>query len=192
MKISINGAETEESSFQGETLKEVLDEIVKNHQNTYIRRIWMEGQEVPTNAPDILLTSTSSIELLELELAELKDLVSTNLANVKGYLEKLIPGFQQAADLFRLGNEQEAHKFYLQILDGIDWVSQVAQTIVGSRGNEFERQDLKDRQKKLTSLMAQMLETHQNQDWVLLADLLEYEMIPFYGDWREAFSRMEI
>ena len=191
MRISINGAETEESSFQGETLKEVLDEIVKSHSGTYIRRVWLDGQEVSSSAPDTLMSAVSSIELLELELADLKDLMANNLGNAKEYLEKLIPGFQKAADLFRMGNEQEAHKFYLQILDGIDWISQVVQTVVNSRNKELEGQDLKDRQERLTGLMTQMLEANQNQDWVLLADLLEYEMIPFYENWQEALSKME-
>mgnify|MGYP005633722859 FL=1 len=192
MKISINGAEAEESSFQGETLKEVLDAILKGRQDSYIRRIWLEGQEVSSNAQDTLMTSISSIELLELELAYLEDLLANNLGNAKEYLEKLIPGFQQAADLFRMGNEQEAHKFYLQILDGVDWFSQVALNIVKSLEKEIEGQSLEDRQEALTGLMAQMLEANQNQDWVLLADLLEYEMIPYYEDWRETLSRINV
>jgi hypothetical protein len=192
MKISINGAEAEESSFQGETLKEVLDAILKGRQDSYIRRIWLEGQEASSNAQDTLMTSISSIELLELELAYLEDLLANNLGNAKEYLEKLIPGFQQAADLFRMGNEQEAHKFYLQILDGVDWFSQVALNIVKSLEKEIEGQSLEDRQEALTGLMAQMLEANQNQDWVLLADLLEYEMIPYYEDWRETLSRINV
>ena len=190
MKISINGAEAEESSFQGETLKEVLDVILKSRRDFYVRRIWLEGQEVSSSAMDTLMTSITSIELLELELAHLGDLLANNLANAKEYLEKLIPGFQKAADLFRMGNEQEAHKFYLQILDGIDWFSQVVLNIVKSRGNQVEGQSLGDRQEKLTGLMAQMLEANQNQDWVLMADLLEYEMIPYYEDWQETLAHI--
>ena len=190
MKISINGAEAEESSFQGETLKEVLDVILKSRRDSYVRRIWLEGQEVSSSAMDTLMTSITSIELLELELAHLGDLLANNLANAKEYLEKLIPGFQKAADLFRMGNEQEAHKFYLQILDGIDWFSQVVLNIVKSRGNQVEGQSLGDRQEKLTGLMAQMLEANQNQDWVLMADLLEFEMIPYYEDWQETLSHI--
>jgi len=190
MKISINGAEAEESSFQGETLKEVLDVILKSRRDSYVRRIWLEGQEVSSSAMDTLMTSITSIELLELELAHLGDLLANNLANAKEYLEKLIPGFQKAADLFRMGNEQEAHKFYLHILDGIDWFSQVVLNIVRSRGNQVEGQSLGDRQEKLTGLMAQMLEANQNQDWVLMADLLEYEMIPYYEDWQETLSHI--
>lgn len=192
MKISINGAETKESSFLGETLGEVLDAILKSRHDSYIRRIWLDGEETSATAQDTLMTSPSSVGLLELELASLEDVLAINLANAKDYLEKLIPGFQKAADLFRMGSEQEANKYYLQILDGIDWFSQVVQSIVKSQGKDPEEQSLLDRQEKLTELMAQMLEANENQDWVLMADLLEYEMVPFYTDWQEALFQIKL
>ena len=191
MKISINGAETQEASFQGETLGAVLHAILNSRQDSYIRRIWLDGQEASSNTQDTLKTSTASVELLELELALLQDLVSNNLTNAKEYLEKLISGFQKAADLFSMGNEQEANQYYLQILDGIDWFSQVILTIVNAQVDIFKEQTLEERQKKLTDLMAQMLEANKNRDWVLMADLLEYEMIPFYKDWQEVLSQIK-
>ena len=191
MKIYINGAETQDPSFQGETLEEVMNAIVKSRQNSYIRRIWLDGQEVSSDSQDTLKTLTTSVELLELELAELQDLLANNLTNAKDYLVKLIPGFQKAADLFRMGNEQEANQYYLQVLDGIEWFSQVVIIIVSTQKNKSEEKSLEERQKKLTDLMSQMLEANQNQDWVLMADLMEYEMIPFYKDWKEVLSRIE-
>jgi hypothetical protein len=191
MKISINGAETQDPSFQGETLEKVLNAILKSHQNSYIRRVWLDGQEVSSTAQDTLKTSASSVGLLELELAQLQDLLANNLTNAKEYLGRLILGFQKAADLFRMSNEQEANQYYLQILDGIDWFSQVVVTIINAQENKLEEKNLEERQKKLTDLVAQMLEVNQNRDWVLMADLLEYEMIPFYKDWQEALSRIQ-
>ena len=38
MKISINGAETQEASFQGGTLGEVLHAILNSRKDSYIRR----------------------------------------------------------------------------------------------------------------------------------------------------------
>ena len=191
MKISINGAETQDPSFQGETMEEVMNAIVKSRQNSYIRRVWLDGQEVSSDSQDILKTSPTSVGLLELELAKLQDLLANNLTNAKDYLVRLIPGFQKAADLFRMGNEQEANQYYLQVLDGIEWFSQVVITIVSTQENKSEEKSLEERQKKLTDLMSQMLEANQNQDWVLMADLMEYEMIPFYKDWEAVLSRIE-
>jgi hypothetical protein len=191
MKIFINGAETQEAFSQGGTLGEVLHAILNSRKDTYIRRVWLDGQEASSNTQDTLKTSTASVESLELELALLQDLVANNLTNGKEYLEKLVPGFQKAADLFRMGNEQEANKYYLQLLEGIDWFSQILLTIVNAQVDIFKEQTLEERQKKLTEFIAQMLEANQNQDWVLMADLLEYEMIPFYKDWQEVLSQIE-
>ena len=196
MKLTINGVEQEESEFDGDTLGAILISLVKKTPGSYIRRIWLDDQESPADDQIALQKNPSEIGSLKVELANLKDLVATNLTNALGYLKKLIPGFEQAADLFRAGNEQEANKYYLQILDGIGWFSQVVNIIMQSDQGELalpgaENENLQAREAKLTDLMSQMLEANQNQDWELLADILEYEMVPFYKDWEAILSKLD-
>ena len=64
MKISINGAETQDPSFEGETLEEVMNAILKSRQNSYIRRVWLDGQEVSSSAQDTLKTSAANVGFL--------------------------------------------------------------------------------------------------------------------------------
>jgi hypothetical protein len=196
MKVSINGVKQEESEFKGDTLGAILDSMVVKTPGSYIRRMWLDDKEFPSDDQEALQKKPSDIDFLEVELSNLKDLVATNLVNALDYLKKLIPGFEQASDLFRAGNEQEANKYYLQILDGIDWFSQVVSIIMNPDEGKLELPDADDeslqvRQKKLTDLMNQMLEANKNQDWVLLADILEYEMVPFYKDWENILSKLE-
>ena len=196
MKVSINGVAQEESDFEGETVSTILDAIAQKTPGSYIRRIWLDDHEFPCDDREALQTKPTDIGSLKVELANLKDLLATNLVNALDYLKELIPGFEKAADLFRTGNEQEANKYYLQILDGIDWFSQVVSIIMNPDEGEMELPDADDenlqaRQKKLTDLMSQMLEANQNQDWVLLADLLEYEMVPFYKNWENILAKLE-
>ena len=192
MKLTINGVEQKESEFKGETLEAILDMMVKNTPGSYIRRIWLDQQEFPSDDRETLQKKPVDINSLEVELADLKDLVATNLSNALDYLEKLIPGFDQAADLFRTGNEQEANKYYIQILDGMDWFSEVVNVVMSSEGEGQEPENsLRIRQAKLTDLMSQMLEANKNQDWVLLADILEYEMTPFYKEWQTILSKLK-
>lgn len=192
MKLTINGVEQKESEFKGETLEAILDMMVKNTPGSYIRRIWLDQQEFPSDDRETLQKKPADINCLEVELANLKDLVATNLSNALDYLEKLIPGFDQAADLFRTGNEQEANKYYIQILDGMDWFSEVVNVVMSSEGEGQEPENsLQVRQAKLTDLMSQMLEANKNQDWVLLADILEYEMTPFYKEWQTILSKLK-
>ena len=192
MKLTINGVEQAESELKGETLEAILDMMVKNTPGSYIRRIWLDQQEFPSDDRETLQKKPADINCLEVELANLKDLVATNLSNALDYLEKLIPGFDQAADLFRTGNEQEANKYYIQILDGMDWFSEVVNVVMSSEGEGQEPENsLRIRQAKLTDLMSQMLEANKNQDWVLLADILEYEMTPFYKEWQTILSKLK-
>ena len=144
MKVSINGVAQEESDFEGETVSAILDAMVQQTPDSYIRRIWLDDQEFPSDDREALQKKPSDIDSLEVELANLKDLVATNLANALDYLKKLIPGFEQAADLFRAGNEQESNKYYLQILDGIDWFSQVVSVIMSPDEGETELPDTDD------------------------------------------------
>ena len=192
MKLIINGVEQEGFDIKGETLGAMLDVMVENTADSYIRRIWLDQKEFPADDYEILQKNPADINSLEIELANLKDLVATNLSNALGYLEKLIPGFQQASDLFRMGNEQEANKFYIQILDGMDWFSEVVNIVMGSQGKGSEYEAiLSKRQANLTNLMSQMLEANKNQDWVLLADILEYEMAPFYEEWQTILKNLK-
>ena len=196
MKVSINGVKQEEPGFEGDNLGQIIDSIVKQTPGFYIRRIWLDEQECPPYDIETLKKNPSDIQSLEVELASLEDLVTTNLANALDYLQKLIPGFEKAADLFRMGNEQEANKYYLQILDGIDWFTQVINMIMSPAGGKVvppgsENENLEARQEKLTDLMNQMLEANKNHDWVLLADVLEYEMVPFYKDWEKILSKLK-
>ena len=115
MKVSINGVEQEEFEFKGDTLGAILGSILVKTSGSYIRRMWLDDKEFPSDDQEALQKKPSDIDFLEVELSNLKDLVATNLVNALDYLKKLIPGFEQAAILFRAGNEQEANKYYLQI-----------------------------------------------------------------------------
>ena len=130
MKVFINGVEQEELEFEEDTIRAILDSIVQKTPGSYIRRVWLDESEFPPDDDETLQKHPSDIQSLEVELSNLKDLVATNLANTLDYLKRLIPGFENAAHLFRTGNEQEANKYYLQILDGIDWFSQVVDLIM--------------------------------------------------------------
>ena len=122
---STNGIEQEELEFEGNTIGAILDSLVHQTPGSYIRRIWIDKIEFPPDDYETLQKNPSEIQSLEVELANLKDLVANNLENALDYLNRLIPGFEKAADLFRTGNEQEANKYYLQILISIDYIGEL-------------------------------------------------------------------
>ncbi len=189
MKIFINGVE-ETQTYSGTTVAEVLDQVIQDKVfgGTFISALKFDNKLVDIDADRTRQTPIVDVNSLEIEVSSLGSLVIKNIANAEDYLKKLIPGIQQASELFHSGNEQEANKFFLNIVDGIEWFSQVIDAVLNVIGENsaslrFNKKSILDRKQLLLDLITQMLTANKNKDWVLLADLLEYEILPYYKEW---------
>ena len=40
---------------------------------------------------------------------------------------------EKSVEMFRMGNEQEVNKFFINIIDGIDWLSQVLDMVLAAK-----------------------------------------------------------
>ena len=188
MKLLINGKE-EVGSGIGETLGDFLLHIEKVGlvQGNVVRSIKLNGHE---SSPDSKVNRNmrlSEIETLEIEVTNLSDIVDKNIENADAYLIKLIPGIEKSVELFRMGNEQEANQFFINIIDGVDWLSQVLDMILEAKAISpdavFDGKSIQERRDNLITFTQQMVDANKNKDWVLLADLLEYEILPYYQEW---------
>ena len=194
MKLLINGKEGTVSCM-GETLGDLVLHIEKEGvaQGNVVRSIQIDGKESPPDSPVARKTPLSEIETLEIEISTLSDIVNKNIENADAYLIRLIPGIEKSVELFRMGNEQEANKFFINIIDGIDWLSQVLDMILAAKAispdTVFDGKSIQDRRTSLVDFTQQMVDANKNQDWVLLADLLEYEILPYYQEWSNLLPR---
>ena len=179
----------------GETLGDLVLHIEKEGvaQGNVVRSIQIDGEESSPDASATRKTPLSEIETLEIEISTLSDIVNKNIENADAYLIRLIPGIEKSVELFRMGNEQEANKFFINIIDGIDWLSQVLDMILAAKAispdTVFDGKSIQDRQASLVDFTQQMVDANKNQDWVLLADLLEYEILPYYQEWSNLLPR---
>ena len=190
MKLLINGKE-KTLSCSGESLGDLLLYIEKNEmaQGSVVRSIQIDGQKFPPDESATRKTPLSKIETLEIEISTLPDIINQNIENADAYLIRLIPGIEKSVELFRMGNEQEANKFFINIIDGIDWLSQVLDMVLAAKeispDTVFNGKSIQNRRASLVDFTQQMVDANKNQDWVLLADLLEYEILPYYQEWSD-------
>ena len=162
---------------------------------TFISHLKLNGRDVDVDSRETLQAPVDKINLLEIEISSLSSLINKNISNAEEYLEKLIPGIRKASELFHSGNDQEANKFFLKIVDGIEWFSQVIDAvlkIMGDKGDALylNRKSVLERKQQLLDLTSQMLTANKNKDWVLLADLLEYEIMPYYQEWQRTLPEL--
>lgn len=196
MKLFINGEEIPDAIAETE-LGPLLERLMQERQSLglHILALRVNDVEQTLDTDDFYKLPLNAEDRIEVDFAPLEALIARNIENAGRYLDRLLPGFEKAAQLFRMGDEQEANQFFIEIIDGIEWFSEVVDSIIEASGKDpahvnLGKESLLGRKERLLTLTSQMVEANQNRDWVLLADLLEYEMTPFYAEWRSLLPQL--
>ena len=84
---------------------------------------------------------------------------------------------------------QEANKHYLQCVEGLTWFQEVVDNISKLLNQEFEKLDIGSKsfgelQNQILSITKEISDSQTKKDWVMLADILEYELNPYLEEWQ--------
>jgi hypothetical protein len=70
-------------------------------------------------------------------------------------------------------------------------VEMVAAALYGdARDIIIDGESIKDRQARQLTLSEEMLKANSDKDWVVLADLLDYELLPCYKEWAALWPKI--
>ncbi|MDR3641188.1 MAG: hypothetical protein P4L39_07680 [Humidesulfovibrio sp.] len=138
----------------------------------------------PHQAEDIDLTDVQSVEIRTLGVAEVAVEITRELYKVVTLMGE---GATHVAGLFRKAEDAEALETYQDLLD----VTRDFIGMVSILRGEFALKDHKEfleASDQLSSLFSEMTEVLANEDWILLADLLEYEFLPAVNRWKKVVA----
>ncbi|QLA16969.1 hypothetical protein [Desulfolutivibrio sulfoxidireducens] len=129
------------------------------------------------------------IEAREIESVEIRTVPATEMAvNITEELDKVITlmdlGARGVSDLFRQAQDAEALEIYRDLLD----VIQDFMGMIGLLRQEYGGKNqpaFVNASEEISTLFSEMLEVVENEDWILLSDLLEYEFIPAVSRWKQ-------
>ena len=119
---------------------------------------------------------------------DIKKITEGSMDNLREHLQKLIPALQITADSFRAKGEEEANKNYLICIEALQLFDELIDGIKRLFNIDFSKmlingETIQGRKEKLLKLTSNMHSAQVNQDWITLADLLEYELTPLIEDW---------
>ena len=134
----------------------------------------------PHQAEDIETSEVTTVEVRTMPVGEVAVEITRELYKVVSLMGE---GASRVAELFRQADDAEALETYQDLLDVTrDFVGMVS-TLRG----EFSLKDHKEfmeASEQFNTLFTEMSEVLLNEDWILLADLLEYEYIPAVNRWK--------
>jgi len=140
----------------------------------------------PHQAEDIHSKDIESVEIVSVPVPEMAVNITRELYKVVRLMGE---GGRTVADLFRRADDAEALEMYQDLLD----VTRDFLGMIGVLRDEFslkEHQAFTENMEEISALFTEMIEVSENEDWILLADLLEYEFLPTVGKWKKVIAQL--
>jgi hypothetical protein len=198
MQINLN-RQTEEIPTEGiKNFGELMTTLARRaeRQGARVLQVKLNGEDVTgrdrSNLDEMPL---EEVHDLDIETGDPKLLARSTLYSVADFLELLLKEMHGAAERFRLGHDEKSSSSFLRCLDGLQVFMHSLEKCRRLLGLSFELLyvptqnssgdiTVAQNRRRLFEVLDAMIEAQMNQDWVLLADLLQYELIPVLEDWR--------
>ncbi|BFR49812.1 hypothetical protein RVX_R28730 [Nitratidesulfovibrio sp. HK-II] len=140
----------------------------------------------PHQAEDIEQRDIRSVEIRSMPVGEMAVNITRELYKV---VQVMTDGSRQVATLFRQADDAEALDMFQDLLE----VTRDFMGMIGVLRNEFSlrvTKDFSDNVERFSDLLGEMTEVLENEDWILLADLLEYEFLPACETWKKVIQAL--
>jgi hypothetical protein len=141
------------------------------------------------------------MELKEIATLDLKTIPDREMARVilgeaVQQADILCQGIEKSARLFRVAAEDEANHYFAQVLEALRWLLTTGET--ACRVLQVDLGEAAAGQHRLNSsflrslqeLLSEMLEVSENEDYILLADLMEYDLLPTVREWQQFLQNL--
>lgn len=100
------------------------------------------------------------------------------LLTVNDYIKKLIVGIEQNIPGIRDFRMDECGDNLADIFDGLQWTYDALKLTKSVQGKEINVEEI-------DGFLEEMLEAFENEDFILMSDLFEYEILPILNKWSE-------
>jgi hypothetical protein len=190
--IIIDGKQYDIGAQNFENLEQVFTKVVEDgHLEDRIVTDVMVNQEpfteiYPHQAEDIEMSEVETVEIVTMATEDMAVEITLELYKVVNLMSE---GGKRVAALFRQADDAEALETYQDLID----VIRNFLNMVGILRDEYSLRDTEsylESAEELNAMFTEMSNVLENEDWILLADLLEYEFLPAVEKWKKVIKAL--
>jgi len=196
MNITINGSLVNKRLEDLSNLEEILVSLTDTTipHDHLVGSVMVNGSEFsevfPGQAKEI---SKLNINELEIRTVPLEKFARAAMKDSAVFVKDIIMSVSKTAELFRIFDETEANDKMSQIIDPLRALLTFISSTKTDLKWDFEKEHIDGRPiiedwQKLHSVIDELKSTQEEGDWILYADLLEYELIPVLNSWVTIFE----
>jgi len=155
-----------------------------------ITKLTLNGKELTKEELQDYPLSDDKSSLLEIEAESLEKIKKRGFLLLEEYSDKIIPQIERASEILRIEDECEANQFYARCLEDLGLLIKLIEDVGTVSRFDFEKitfldTPVKERIDRFSFIIKEMVSSQENDDWIMLADLLEYELVPLLEEWKE-------
>jgi hypothetical protein len=191
--IIIDGRQSKMEIGNFANLEEILVGVMKNEdmESRIVTDVLVNEEAFseiyPHQAEDIGSEFINSVEVRSMPVGEMAANIAREMYKVSQIMSN---GARHVARLFRQADDAEALDMLQDLLD----VTRDFMNMIGVLRNEFcldgDSRAFNESTEQLSSLLTEMSEVLESSDWILLADLLEYEFLPLAQNWKQVIQNI--
>ncbi|MEG2173397.1 MAG: hypothetical protein RRY29_09075 [Desulfovibrionaceae bacterium] len=188
--IIIDGQQSQMNIGNFANLEEILVQVVS--EDTMTDRIVTDvivneetfSEIYPHQAEDIASEFLRSVEVRSVPVTEMAVNIAREMYKVAQIMAN---GSKQVSRLFRQAEDAEALELFQDLLDVTrDFMGMLS--VLRSEFSLSSSKEFTNNSEQFSSLLSEMTEVLENEDWILLADLLEYEFLPMCENWKKVIQ----
>ncbi|MBO4313623.1 MAG: hypothetical protein J5838_04950 [Desulfovibrio sp.] len=183
--IIVDGCKSEKAISNFANLEEVLLNVMQEAkmEDRVVTDVLVNDElfsEIyPHQAEDLSSSDIKSIEIRTVPASQMALDISGEMHKVA---QLMLNGARNVARLFREAKDGDALELLQDLLDVTrDFLNMVS--VLRTRYLDGANAEFAEKTQNLSDLISEMSDVLANEDWVLMADLLEYELAPQCEDW---------
>jgi hypothetical protein len=178
------------------SLSQVLKHVESSYlpPNSVVRQIQIDGfplvPDTATQNQSEMLGQIEMREKIEFYTGTLMEIAHDSIAEALEYLDRIEAATPSLAESFRTYPGAEAFESLRQLCEGFYWLNILLGKLetsfqVNLHELNFRDTSATDYYQKFISILKQLIEAQEGGDFILISDLLEYEILPLVPVWRE-------
>lgn len=166
------------------TFDQMLEEIneLLSSNDVFIRYMNIDETEVSDNFYEYILGNMEEIQEITIEVTTAKHIVYEALLSTKQYLLRAIPELKPLASEFYANKNAETWEKFEQLLEGLSWINQVLCTVEQQKSQNHSWGNYVVYLQELIQISENLDEAVKGEDFILLADIIQYEVSELYAN----------
>ncbi|WP_018931035.1 hypothetical protein [Gracilibacillus lacisalsi] len=165
---------------------EILDELFQKineyieKSDKYFSHLLIDDVEVYEHHDQYIIENIESIEQIAVKMRTKKQFINDLLLSTKSYIDRAVPEIDKLVEEFYDQPTDQTWSNFSRFLEGIQWIIEMITVIDKSDQEVSGLKDYITSVDSLNSELANLLEAIENQDTILIADLIQFEIFPIF------------